>query len=130
MQSEKIKISLLEVSKIKLGLDMISSKEMPIKLSWKISKILRVIDPICDSLNKESRKLIKKYGVEKEDKSGWIIPNNLIENYNQDKEELYSQTEDLEIPFLCEKDFDSLSDCDISISPEFFNLIDPISNLT
>jgi len=69
-----VKIYLGELDSILTGLDSLINKELPIKLSYSLSKLIKTLESEYKILMEKRNKLIDKYA-ERDDKNKFIITN-------------------------------------------------------
>ncbi|MCK4260030.1 MAG: hypothetical protein KAX49_13710 [Halanaerobiales bacterium] len=112
----------------------LSSLNLPIKISFKLSKIIKEISSLTKIINEEEKKILDKYGekdkngefVKVLDKDGNINPNtikikkNEVENCNKDMNELREIENEIDIEKIKIEDLGE----DLKISPNTFLLLD------
>lgn len=117
-----MKLKLGDVTMMQQGLTVLLNQPLPIKLSYKLGKLVKIVDEEIQEIENRRIELVKKYGVEDKEK-GTIK----VSDENQDhfmKE--YSELLDLDVNLDFEQvDINQLPD-DIKISPQQLIFLDKI----
>ena len=72
-----MKIKVLELVNMKPSLQKLIAQDLPIKTAFKISKIIKVLDPEYAIFEENKTKIFKKYGEEQIDRTIRIKPENM-----------------------------------------------------
>lgn len=113
-----MKIKLSQIINSKEALEELIKKELPIKISYRIQKVIRVIEPEYSSYDSVRHKLIvEKYGEENPKDSGsWKVKDENTSVFYKELEELLSEEIDIDVLKI------KLPD-DITITPSHLYLL-------
>ena len=105
-------IKIKDIVNSQTSLQKLLGVSLPVKVSYKLSKLVAKLQPELDIFNKEKDKLIEKYG-EKDDKGNWTIKQD-SENMPKFVEEINELTEmEVNIDFGDGKPFEKISVADL-----------------
>lgn len=108
-----MKFTLGELRIMKFSLQKIAEKELPIKISWKITKFLKQVNDELEMIEKERIKLVHKYGENEEGKEEIKVPNDKIEDFKKEFVDFLSSEVDINCEPINVKD---LGDIELSSS--------------
>lgn len=121
-----IKLEALDVFNSINSLNLLAAKPLPVKLSYRLSKLIRKIAKEHELLQEVRNKLVEKYGEERKEGGYQITPDG--ENwdvYQTEPEELLDEEVELtgmeRLPF---SEFEKLESINILIEPQVFLSLD------
>lgn len=88
-----ITVKLVQLKVAESTLRKIAASEMPVKISYKIGKVLSVINDEIEFIEKERQKLFDKYGIPSEDQTQIVVPQENMADFNKG----YGEILDIEI---------------------------------
>lgn len=110
------------------GLNALQSEKLPIKVSYKISKLANKLAPDLDIFNKKRLDLIKEFGTENKENQTITVDPDKIEEYQKQLKQLEELLEtDIEVNFGDGKPFEPIKSAElgnVSIEPKFLNGLD------
>lgn len=91
-----IKVKLSEIVSHVGSIRALQEVKLPVKVSYKISRLASKLDPILESYNQKRNDLIKEYGEEQEDKSLQVTDPEKLKEFSLKLKELFDIEESID----------------------------------
>lgn len=109
-----MKIKLGEVTMIQQGLMTLVNQQLPVKLSYKLGKLIKIVDDEVQEIENKRIELVKKYGVKNEEDNTIKVPDDKQDGFMQE----YTDLLNLEIDVTFEPISISELPDDLKITPQ------------
>jgi len=109
-----MKLKLEEIINASPALQTLSNTKLPVLVSFKLSMLLKELNPVYQSYNESRTKLLEKYGKLNKEKTNYDFYGNKREEYAEKHKELLQADIKLDIPDIKISELD-----DIKIEPIF-----------
>jgi hypothetical protein len=109
-----MKLKLEEIINASPALQTLSNTKLPVLVSFKLSMLLKELNPVYQSYNESRTKLLEKYGKLNKEKTNYDFDGNKREEYAEKHKELLQADIKLDIPDIKISELD-----DIKIEPIF-----------
>ncbi len=116
-----MELSLGEIKLLVEPLNKVLTFDLPIKTSWKLTKISKILSEEVATIEDQRIKLVKKYGEEQEDQNVQV-PKENFEDFLTEFNELLSEKQEFDFESIS---IDELGD-DVKISPIQLQFLDKI----
>lgn len=92
----KKEVQLSELKQIEPSLNKLVQMQLPVKISYRLSKVLKKISQELNTLEETRQTLVKKLGVLNEDTQQIEVPQDRVQDFVKEMEEVLSESYELE----------------------------------